>query len=82
VVVQQTNNSSIPTEKKVQSALDEIRPFLQSDGGDIELVFYKKGVVKIKFLGYCAACSKSLMTLNGVSEIIKKYAPEVVEVIE
>ncbi len=69
-------------EEKVQQALDEIRPFLQQDGGDIDLVFYKEGVVKIRFKGYCAACSKSLMTLNGVAEAIKKYAPEVKEVIE
>ena len=67
---------------KVETALAEIRPYLQNDNGDIELVAVENGVVTIKWKGYCASCAKSLMTLNGVSEVIKKYAPEIKEVVE
>jgi Fe-S cluster biogenesis protein NfuA len=67
---------------KVEEALDEIRPYLQNDGGDITLVSVENDIAKVEFTGYCASCSKSLMTLNGVAAVIKKYAPEIKEVIE
>ena len=68
--------------KKVQDALSEIRPFLESDGGNIELVSITNDVVKVKLLGNCVNCSVNQMTLkNGVEMTIKKYAPEVKEVI-
>ena len=68
--------------KKVQDALSEIRPFLESDGGNIELVSITNYVVKVKLLGNCVNCSVNQMTLkNGVEMTIKKYAPEIKEVI-
>ena len=68
--------------KKVQDALSEIRPFLESDGGNIELVSISNDVVKVKLLGNCVNCSVNQMTLkNGVEMTIKKYAPEIKEVI-
>jgi len=68
--------------KKVQDALNEIRPFLESDGGNIELVSIVDDVVKIKLLGNCVNCSVNQMTLkNGVEMTIKKYAPEIQKVI-
>jgi Fe-S cluster biogenesis protein NfuA len=68
--------------KKVQDALSEIRPFLESDGGNIELVSITNDVVKVKLLGNCVNCSVNQMTLkNGVEMTIKKYAPEINEVI-
>ena len=68
--------------KKVQDALSEIRPFLESDGGNIELVSITIDVVKVKLLGNCVNCSVNQMTLkNGVEMTIKKYAPEIKEVI-
>ena len=68
--------------KKVQDALSEIRPFLESDGGNIELVSITDNVVKVKLLGNCVNCSVNQMTLkNGVEMTIKKYAPEIKEVI-
>jgi len=70
------------TKTKVEEALAEIRPYLQSDGGDIMLLSVDKDIAKVQFTGYCASCSKSLMTLNGVAAVIKKYAPEIKEVIE
>ncbi len=67
----------------IQKALDEIRPFLNSDGGDIEFVSVEDNIVKVKLIGACTACSVNQMTLKaGVETTIKKYVPEVVKVID
>jgi Fe-S cluster biogenesis protein NfuA len=68
---------------KVQKALDEIRPFLQSDGGDISLVSIdNENSVKVKLEGNCIGCSVNQMTLkSGVEMTIKKYAPQIEEVV-
>lgn len=65
-------------------ALNEIRPFLASDGGDISLVDITDDlVVKVKLHGTCVDCSVNQMTLkNGVEMTIKRYAPEVTAVLE
>lgn len=69
-------------EKKVESALDEIRPFLHSDGGDISLLSIDKNIVKVQLMGNCVSCSVNQMTLkNGVEMTIKKHAPQIKEVI-
>ena len=70
-------------ERRVMRALDEIRPFLQNDGGDIQLSHISdKGVVEITLLGACAGCSVNKMTLkNGVETTIKKHAPEIHSVV-
>ncbi|TAI47964.1 NifU family protein [Flagellimonas allohymeniacidonis] len=67
----------------VEKALDEIRPFLQSDGGDISLVSIDNGSsVKVKLEGNCIGCSVNQMTLkSGVEMTIKKYVPQIEEVI-
>jgi Fe-S cluster biogenesis protein NfuA len=67
----------------VEKALDEIRPFLQSDGGDITLVSIdNENSVKIRLEGACIDCSVNQMTLkSGVEMTIKKYAPQIEEVI-
>ena len=68
-------------EKRVQKAIEEIRPQLQADGGDIELVSVEKGTVKVKLQGHCAGCPMSAMTLKqGVERIIKSKVPEIVKV--
>jgi len=68
--------------KKVESALDEIRPFLLSDGGDISLLSIKDNIVKVQLMGNCVSCSVNQMTLtNGVEMTIKKYAPQIKKVI-
>ncbi len=69
-------------EQKVIAALDEVRPFLQRDGGDIQLISIEDAVVKVKFTGYCSVCSKSSMTLAGVAAIIKEKVPEIIDVID
>ena len=66
----------------IENALYEIRPFLQSDGGNIELVSFKDHIVKVRLLGNCMSCSVNQMTLkNGVEMTIKKHVPAVKEVI-
>lgn len=68
---------------KVEAALDEIRPFLQSDGGDISLLSIDGGkVARIQLEGACVGCSVNQMTLkSGVEMTIKKYAPQIESVI-
>ena len=67
----------------VEKALDEIRPFLQSDGGDIALLSIEDDkFVKVQLEGACTACSVNQMTLkSGVEMTIKKYAPQIEKVI-
>ncbi|WP_299339091.1 NifU family protein [uncultured Psychroserpens sp.] len=67
----------------VEKALDEIRPFLQSDGGDISLLSIEDDkLVKVQLQGACVGCSVNQMTLkSGVEMTIKKYAPQIEEVI-
>ncbi|MDT0558613.1 NifU family protein [Ichthyenterobacterium sp. W332] len=67
----------------VEKALDEIRPFLQSDGGDISLLSIEDDkFVKVQLEGACISCSVNQMTLrSGVEMTIKKYAPQIEEVI-
>jgi Fe-S cluster biogenesis protein NfuA len=67
----------------VEKALDEIRPFLQSDGGDISLLSIEEDkVVKVQLEGACISCSVNQMTLkSGVEMTIKKYAPQIEKVI-
>ena len=66
----------------IEVALDEIRPFLKNDGGDISLVSVDKKTVKVKFEGACSTCTVNQMTLkSGVEMIIKKHVPEIEDVI-
>jgi Fe-S cluster biogenesis protein NfuA len=69
---------------KIEVALEEIRPFLEADGGDINFIeLTDKWIVKVKLLGACSSCNISMMTLkNGVEMAVKRAVPEVKEVIE
>jgi Fe-S cluster biogenesis protein NfuA len=68
--------------EKVEAVLQKIRPALQADGGDIQLVSVKDGVVSVKLQGHCAGCPMSTMTIkNGVERILKQQIPEVKEVV-
>ncbi|MFW5958186.1 MAG: NifU family protein [Desulfosalsimonas sp.] len=63
---------------QVQSVIDKIRPSLQADGGDVELVEVEDGVVKVRLQGACAGCPMSQMTLkNGIERILKQELPDV-----
>ena len=79
VFISEINDDKL--ENKILDALDEIRPFLLKDGGDISLESIKNSTVKVKLHGACADCKVNQMTLkNGVETTIKKYAPEIKEV--
>ncbi|MCF8309767.1 MAG: NifU family protein [Bacteroidales bacterium] len=66
-------------EKKVNNVLDQIRPYLQADGGDIKfLSLTEDNVVNVELQGACGTCPYSVMTLkNGVEEAMKKALPEI-----
>lgn len=67
---------------RIEQALEEIRPFLKSDGGDIALLGIEDQTVKVQLMGACVGCSVNQMTLKqGVELTIKKYAPEIKEVV-
>ena len=70
------------TKEKVLVALDEIRPYLHNDGGDVELVKIEENIVTVRFLGNCLGCNINKMTLkSGIEMTIKKHAPEIISVI-
>ena len=67
--------------EKVEKVLNEIRPMLQRDGGNVELVSIEGGVVKVRLQGACAGCPMSQMTQrNGIERVLKDKIPEVTAV--
>lgn len=67
--------------EKLEQALEKVRAGLQQDGGDVELVSFESGVVKVRLKGACAGCPMSRMTLsNFVERELKKVVPEVKKV--
>jgi Fe-S cluster biogenesis protein NfuA len=70
------------TNENVKTVLDEIRPALQADGGDVELVGVKDGIVSVRLTGTCGGCPMSTMTLKmGIERLLKQKLPEVKEVV-
>lgn len=68
--------------KKIEKALENIRPTLQADGGDIKLISIEDGIVKVRLTGACGGCPMSQMTMTqGVERAIKKTVPEIKKVI-
>ncbi len=68
--------------EKVEKVLSKIRPNLQADGGDVELVNVKGGVVTVRLKGACGGCPMATMTLkNGIERVLKEEIPEVKEVV-
>jgi len=68
--------------EKVEAALARIRPALQADGGDVELLDVKEGVVSVRLIGACDGCTMSRITLqNGIERILKHEVPEVKSVV-
>jgi Fe-S cluster biogenesis protein NfuA len=66
------------SEAKVRAALDEVRPLLQNDGGDVEFVAIEGKVVKVRLQGHCAGCPMAQMTLQrGIEVRVKALVPEV-----
>ena len=68
--------------EKIEEVLKTIRPALQADGGNIQLVSVEDGIVKVKLTGACSGCQMAQMTMsNGVEKAIKELVPEVNKVI-
>ena len=68
--------------EKVEVALERIRPALQADGGDVELVDITDGVVSVRLTGGCGGCPMSAMTLkNGIERVVRSEVPEIKEVV-
>ncbi|MFN0118366.1 MAG: NifU family protein [Elusimicrobiota bacterium] len=70
------------TRRRVEAALDRVRPALQADGGDAEIVdISERGVVTLQLVGACGGCAMSTMTLkNGIERVIKMEVPEILSV--
>ena len=64
--------------QKIEDAIEQLRPFLAADGGDIQLIRVKNNVAQVKLLGACKGCSMSAMTLKaGVEESVRKAVPQI-----
>ena len=73
---------TVTTKEKVEETLEKIRPSLQADGGDVELIDVSNGTVKVRLTGSCGHCPMSTMTLKmGIESILKERIPEVKEVV-
>jgi len=67
---------------KIEEALNNIRPFLKADGGDVELISVDNDIVKLRLLGACSSCEISHITMKaGIEESIRRIYPEVKEVV-
>ena len=66
-------------EENIKLALENIRPFLQRDGGDVEFVEYTKDkIVRVRLQGHCAGCPHSQMTIkHGIEALLKEQYPEI-----
>ncbi|MEK9152246.1 MAG: NifU family protein [Patescibacteria group bacterium] len=75
------SNSMEPTIRTLETALDEIRPALQRDGGDVEVVGFEEGVAKVKLKGACGRCGFAVVTLKfGIEKVLKEKVPGVLRV--
>lgn len=69
------------TQENVETVLDEMRPYLMADGGNVELVELDGPVVKLRLQGACGSCPSSAMTLRmGIERRLREFIPEIVEV--
>lgn len=68
--------------EKVEAALERVRPALIADGGDVELIDVKDGVVTLRLTGACGGCPMAMMTLKGgIERVLKEEVPEVKQVV-
>lgn len=70
--------------QKVEAAIDQLRPFLQADGGDVELLGIDENMIaKVRLLGACSSCNISQMTMKaGIEEAVKKAVPQITSVVD
>jgi Fe-S cluster biogenesis protein NfuA len=75
-------NVIVAIEQQVRDALEELRPALKMDGGDVEFVDFQNGVVQVRLLGACGGCPMATMTLVGfVEERLKQRVPDIRQVV-
>ena len=68
--------------ENIEKVLEQIRPSLQADGGDVELIGVKDGIVSVRLTGACGCCPMSTMTMKmGIEKLLKSKLPEVREVV-
>lgn len=69
-------------EEKIKKVMEKIRPMLQADGGDVEFVSFKEGIVEVRLQGACGRCPHAMTTLKmGIEKTLKDEIPEVKEVV-
>lgn len=74
--------ATVATKEKVEEVINQIRPALEADGGNVELISVEDGVVKVKLVGACGSCPMSTLTLKmGIERLLKEKVPGVKEVI-
>jgi Fe-S cluster biogenesis protein NfuA len=67
---------------KIQAALEQVRPALLADGGDVQLIDVNDGVVTLRLTGACSGCPMATMTLKGgIERVLKEQVPEIKEVV-
>ncbi len=77
------NETMALTHENVEKVLDELRPFLMADGGNVEIVEIDGPIVKVRLQGACGSCPSSTMTLKmGIERKLKEMIPEVSEVVQ
>ncbi|MDO7907064.1 NifU family protein [Paenibacillus sp. JX-17] len=78
-----SENTQIPMYDEVSEVLDKLRPFLQRDGGDVELVDVEDGIVKLRLMGACGSCPSSTITLKaGIERALLEEVEGVEEVVQ
>ncbi len=76
-----TGGLSLTTSENVETVLDELRPYLMADGGNVELVEIEGPIVKLRLQGACGSCPSSTMTLKmGIERRLREKIPEIAEV--
>ncbi len=76
------DHKEMATKEEMANSLEEIRPYLQKDGGDVEFVDYDNGVLKVRLTGACRGCPYSQMTLSsGIKRTLQQNFPELQEVV-
>lgn len=74
----QVTTEATDLQARVEKVLDQIRPYVQQDGGDLELIDIVDGIVQIRLAGSCVGCMYSMMTLQaGVERMLKEQVPEI-----
>jgi Fe-S cluster biogenesis protein NfuA len=68
--------------EEIVNSLEQLRPYLQKDGGDVEFVDYEDGILKVRLMGSCRGCPYSQMTLaNGIKKNLQQHFPQIQEVV-